>query len=556
MSQALYRTWRPSSWEEVVGQEHIVQTLKNAIAANKVSQAYLFAGPRGTGKTTSARLLAKAVNCLAEDAAQRPCNVCENCLAINQGRFLDLIEIDAASNTSVDDIRELRDKINFSPSQGRFKVYIIDEVHMLSTSAFNALLKTLEEPPSHVIFVLATTEIHKIPATVLSRCQRHEFRRIPVQTILEKLKSICAQENISIDEEALSLIARQSTGSMRDAISLVDQLSSLENRITLATAQDILGTATSQSVIDLVRAIQDNASGKGLEIIHKALDAGADPRQFARQVVEYLRSLLVIKLNGGKDLEILPEVRSQMNKSAQAFEMTDLIKSINTFSEAATDLKANWHPGLGLELAFASAVSQPETYPTVTALPAQTGESLSPPETGTKTPRKTPTQATQTRDEEPSVKTNKPIEMQAAINKASHEIGSQSAPQKPDSQFSLESVRQNWDQIKKAVKSEDPVTGALLNSCKLIRAEDNTITLNFSSDLLRDKMMEERPLRLVRKVLAKFYSREIMLKCTVGINLVESNENVDFAPNGLVDMTLRELGGKVRKAETRKKEKE
>jgi DNA polymerase III, subunits gamma and tau len=307
MSQALYRTWRPSSWEEVVGQEHIVQTLKNAIAANKVGQAYLFAGPRGTGKTTSARLLAKAVNCLAEDAAQRPCNACENCLAINQGRFLDLIEIDAASNTSVDDIRELRDKINFSPSQGRFKVYIIDEVHMLSTSAFNALLKTLEEPPSHVIFVLATTEIHKIPATVLSRCQRHEFRRIPVQTILEKLKLICAQENISIDEEALSLIARQSTGSMRDAISLVDQLSSLNNRITLATAQDILGTATSQSVIDLVQAIQDNASGKGLEIIHKALDAGADSRQFARQVVEYLRSLLVIKLNGGKDLEILPE---------------------------------------------------------------------------------------------------------------------------------------------------------------------------------------------------------------------------------------------------------
>lgn len=553
MSQALYRTWRPSSWEEVVGQEHIVQTLKNAIAANKVGQAYLFAGPRGTGKTTSARLLAKAVNCLAEDAAQRPCNACENCLAINQGRFLDLIEIDAASNTSVDDIRELRDKINFSPSQGRFKVYIIDEVHMLSTSAFNALLKTLEEPPSHVIFVLATTEIHKIPATVLSRCQRHEFRRIPVQTILEKLKLICAQENISIDEEALSLIARQSTGSMRDAISLVDQLSSLDNRITLATAQDILGTATSQSVIDLVQAIQDNASGKGLEVIHKALDAGADSRQFARQVVEYLRSLLVIKLNGGKDLEILPEVRSQMNKSAKAFEMTDLIKCINTFSEAATDLKANWHPGLGLELAFAAAISQQVAYSIEAALPAQIGK---PPQSGTKTPRKTSAQATQARVEEPSDKTGKPVEVQADIKKASHEMGSLSAPQKPDSQFSLESVRQNWDQIKKAVKSEDPVTGALLNSCKLIRAEDDTITLNFSSDLLRDKMMEERPLRLVRKVLAKFYSREILLKCTVGISLVESNENVDFAPNGLVDMTLRELGGKVRKAETRKKEKE
>ncbi|HSN93440.1 MAG TPA: DNA polymerase III subunit gamma/tau, partial [Anaerolineaceae bacterium] len=227
MSQALYRTWRPALWEEVVGQEPIVTTLKNAIATNKVGHAYLFAGPRGTGKTTSARLLAKAVNCLDEDLGNRPCNHCANCLAVNEGRFLDLIEIDAASNTSVDDIRDLRDKINFSPSQGRMKVYIIDEVHMLSSSAFNALLKTLEEPPSHVIFILATTEIHKIPATVLSRCQRYEFRRIPVPTIIEKLKILCKQENIKIDDDALSLVARQATGAMRDAISLVDQLSSI-----------------------------------------------------------------------------------------------------------------------------------------------------------------------------------------------------------------------------------------------------------------------------------------------------------------------------------------
>src|SRR5665811_529517 len=196
MSQALYRSWRPALWEEVVGQEPIVTTLKNAIATNKVGHAYLFAGPRGTGKTTSARLLAKAVNCLEEDLSKRPCNHCTNCLAVNEGRFMDLIEIDAASNTSVDDIRDLREKINFSPSQGRMKVYIIDEVHMLSSSAFNALLKTLEEPPSHVIFILATTEIHKIPATVLSRCQRYEFRRIPVPIIIEKLKVLCKQEKI------------------------------------------------------------------------------------------------------------------------------------------------------------------------------------------------------------------------------------------------------------------------------------------------------------------------------------------------------------------------
>src|SRR5512134_3148894 len=201
MSQALYRKWRPHRWDDVIGQEHVIQTLRNAVAAGRVAHACLFAGPRGTGKTTTARLLAKALNCLDDDLAARPCDRCEHCKAVNEGRFLDLIEIDAASNTSVEDVRDLRDKINFSPNQGAYKVYIIDEVHMLSTAAFNALLKTLEEPPPHAIFILATTEVHKIPATVLSRCQRHEFRRIPVADIVTHLEKMAEGEQIQVEPE-------------------------------------------------------------------------------------------------------------------------------------------------------------------------------------------------------------------------------------------------------------------------------------------------------------------------------------------------------------------
>lgn len=531
MSQALYRIWRPASWEEVVGQDHIIQTLKNAVAADKVSQAYLFAGPRGTGKTTTARLLAKAVNCLDPDLSKRPCNACENCIAVNEGRFLDLIEIDAASNTSVDDIRELRDNINFSPSQGRFKVYIIDEVHMLSTSAFNALLKTLEEPPSHVIFVLATTEIHKIPATVLSRCQRHEFRRIPVQTIIEKLKLLCAQEHIEIEDEALSLVARQATGSLRDAISLIDQLSSIRKVITLETAQNILGTATSQAVLDLGQAIQDHDSARGLEVIHTALDAGTDPRQFARQVVDYLRTLLVIKLNGSKDLELLPEVRSLMEAHAQNFSTEQLIATINQFNAAATDLKANWHPGLGLELAFAASLTAPAEQPKTFI-----AEPISHPVTSTsRHPEKTGTDAG-------TPKVSSPKESNESV----------SAPQpapvtSAQVDFNLDNLQERWDQIKREVRQMDQVAGALLNSSRIVSANDALLTLGFSSDLLREKMMSEKMLRSVRKVLSKYFLQVITINSIVFSKSETGSDAADVIPNGLVDMTLRELGGRVRK---------
>jgi DNA polymerase-3 subunit gamma/tau len=452
---------------------------------------------------------------------------------------LDLIEIDAASNTSVDDIRELRDNINFSPSQGRFKVYIIDEVHMLSTSAFNALLKTLEEPPSHVIFVLATTEIHKIPATVLSRCQRHEFRRIPVQTIIEKLKLLCAQEHIEIEDEALSLVARQATGSLRDAISLIDQLSSIGKVITLETAQNILGTATNQAVLDLGQAIQDHDSARGLELIHTALDAGTDPRQFARQVVDYLRTLLVIKLNGSKDLELLPEVRSLMEAHAQNFSIEQLIATINQFNAAATDLKANWHPGLGLELAFAASLTAPaEQTKTFIAEPIS-----HPVTSASRHPAKTGTDATETKIGTPKV--SSPVD-------SSENVSAPQPAQVTSAQvdFNLDNLQERWDQIKREVRQMDPVAGALLNSSRIVSANDGILTLGFSSDLLREKMMSEKMLRFVRKVLSKYFLQVITINSVVISKSETESSAADVIPNGLVDMTLRELGGRVRKTTT------
>ena len=354
MSQALYRKWRPTRFDEVVGQEHITLTLQNSVAAGRVGHAYLFCGPRGTGKTTTARLLAKAANCLYDDPAQRPCNQCAVCKAVNDGRFLDLIEIDAASNTGVDDIRDLRDKINFAPNQGRFKVYIIDEVHMLSQAAFNALLKTLEEPPSHAMFILATTEEHKVPLTIKSRCQQFNFRLLSVAEISSRLQELAQKEDIVMEPAALDLIARQGAGSVRDAESLLDQLVVAPgDHITLERAQRVLGTATDEAVVALTDAWLNADGAEGLHVIHETLTIGADARQFARQIVNHLRMILLVQAAGADlSLDLTDVQREAVNSQAQRAPRRALIEAIRGFHEAAQKQAVSWQPQLPLELAF------------------------------------------------------------------------------------------------------------------------------------------------------------------------------------------------------------
>ena len=508
MTKALYNKWRPQKWDEVVGQQHIIQTLRNAVIGRRVAHAYLFAGPRGTGKTTAARLLAKAVNCLDPDLAARPCNICVHCLAVNEGRFLDLIEIDAASNTSVEDVRDLRDKINFTPNQGQYKVYIIDEVHMLSTAAFNALLKTLEEPPPHAIFILATTEIHKIPATVLSRCQRHEFRRVPVDDIIDQLKRIAESEKLSAEPEALTLIARQSAGGMRDAISLLDQMASTGKEITLGLTQSVLGTATSQTVIAMVGAVLERDPAAGMDAIHTALDSGSDPRLLARQVVDYLRALLLIQMDNVSQVDLSADTRKQAENHARAFSPVDVLHMIKSFNAAATDLRGGWQPSLPLELALAESLEMPTQAAPSEAQPVAKVSARKTVDRSVENPTgKTVDRPTGKVVEKPTGQLlEKPFSPPA---KAAATSGEKSGS------ISLEQLTKAWKQIRALIKPQSPSLDGLLNSCKLLEVKNGALVIGFASELLRSKVETPELIEITRKAIAEVCGSDLAIKCVV-----------------------------------------
>lgn len=359
--QALYLKFRPMSFDDMIGQEHITRTLRNSLKTGRIRHAYLFSGPRGTGKTTSARLLAKAINCQNADPDKRPCNECPACIAVNEGRYLDLIEIDAATHTGVDDVRDLRDKIAFSPGEGQYKVYIIDEVHRFTGNAFDALLKTLEEPPPHAIFILATTEIDKVPQTIKSRCLPFEFRLYSVLEVADRLQTIAESEGLHIERAALELVARQGTGSMRDSISLLDQIvSDPDEVITLDIVERILGTASLGAVKELVAALVDEDAGRGLHVIAHAVDSGSDPRQFGEQVVEHLRAVLLTQTASADLVEASAEDRSLFQDQAVLIGRGRLLTAIKAFNDAVNNYRGGWQPQLALELALLESLKQQE----------------------------------------------------------------------------------------------------------------------------------------------------------------------------------------------------
>ncbi|MFC2035590.1 DNA polymerase III subunit gamma/tau [Chloroflexota bacterium] len=507
-SQVFYRKWRPQTLAEVVGQEHVTHTLRNALCSNRISHAYLFCGPRGTGKTSTARILAKAVNCLSNDNGE-PCNTCTICQAITEARALDVIEIDAASNTGVDDIRSLREKVNYAPNQARSKVYIIDEVHMLSNSASNALLKTLEEPPPHVIFILATTEAHKILPTILSRCQRFDFRRVSQADVISKLTHICSMEDINIEPETLRLISKSTTGSVRDAENLLEQLATYYgSKIELQQAQATLGITGDWRAKELVKHIINNNVAAGLTTINSVNSDGLDLSQFNREVTEYLRALLLIKTNSNDTVDLTTEDIAELKDLVTMIPLKQILKAAKLFGQL--ELRFDNYSTLPMELALIDCILASEEEERSHA--KQSAHEFHQPKNVTTPPSilLTPQQLT----DEPEPTSISAPEVPTIATTAT------STPSGPSNE--IERLRLNWKQVIEQAPRDTIRTPAIaiLRSAgvKPMAVENDTVSLAFKYPYHKEQIEKIENQRVVERIISNFMGYPCHIHCILEDN--------------------------------------
>lgn len=484
MSETLYRKYRPQKFSEVIGQNHIVQTLSNSIKNNRIGHAFLFTGPRGTGKTTMARLFAKAVNC-TDPKDSEPCLKCENCQNIQDGRSLDIIEIDAASNTGVDNIRELRETVKLPPTRAKFKIYIIDEVHMLSTGAFNALLKTLEEPPAHVIFILATTEIHKVPDTIISRCQRFDFVRLSLENIIKKLSAIAKKEGVEIEKEALEMIAISAEGGMRDAESTLAQIISLEDKkITAKEAGEILGTTDHQNVEKLASLLLEKNIKEALGLINDLTANGSDLEIFNKSFLNYLRQLLILSVDEKLGSSLSLELTSDQAEKAKNFSKNKtgaILQLLENFSEIQNKIKSSFIPQLPLEMAIVKMGDYAFPSPSIKNTDPQIeshGSSIS--QIDTKADEKT--------------KDEKEIIIEEPRKSTANNID-----------VSIDDVRGKWKEIIRETKPFNHSISLFLLNCEPCKIEDNFLFIVTKYKFYKDKLEEFENKLTIEKVLAKIF---------------------------------------------------
>ena len=526
MHKALYRVYRPKNFSNVIGQEHIVRTLKNQIENNNVGHAYLFCGTRGTGKTSTAKIFSRAVNCtnLHND---EPCNECENCREILEDKTMDVVEIDAASNNSVDDIRELRENVKYSPAKAKYKVYIIDEVHMLSQGAFNALLKTLEEPPSYVIFILATTEPHKIPATILSRCQRFDFKRVTVKDISSRMRYICEKEGIEADEKALNLIARNSQGALRDALSILDQCISFEgNKISYNDVIELLGSVNIEQLFDLAESIIKEDTRKSLQILNDFIIWGKDVRNLVNDLIDHFRNLMVCKISNDLDeiISLPEETIDLLKQQAETIDTNNLIRILNILSETQDGMKISSNPRVLMEVTMMK-IAQPMFDESKEALIKRIENLEQKIESGNIKVNHISTNQTVDNFNENNQQNNNTVEKQEDENIEYENL-------KGDD---IKLVEKSWKKILQKMKEDkNQVIRALLQDVDSFNISEDTLYIIFTDNYSFAKSRLDSPatIQYVEKVIREVLNRSFSVKIALKSQLANLNTEIKKEDKG------------------------